>query len=133
MLMLVAASLGLALVALTATTSKVERASAYSSGHFCGYVIGAGARCVDPVRKDQRYIQATIWGSFGSGDFCVGAKQYSDGSGSNTTPFGCIYTSQGNYTFTGPYTSSIYPNGYSTIINRTGAADAFDGYQQWYP
>jgi hypothetical protein len=129
-----------AMLAGVAASNRVDQAHAFSSGNFChlfsgsGYAnIPAGSRCVDSARVRHRYVRADIWGGWGDGDYCVGAKQNADGTGGNTMGFGCAYWFQTSYTFSGPWISPGAPLGYATIINRTGESDLFRGYKQWYP
>lgn len=90
----------------SASLALPERAAAWQSGYFCWDYLAAGSRCVEQHKRDHRWIAVQVHSSAGSGDFCVGAKKYPDGSGANTTPFGCIYMGQGyGYTYTGPHGS----------------------------
>lgn len=123
-----------------AASGQVDKAEAYSSAYFCApngsyVVINAGQRCVDHRRVRHRFLRATIYVGDGPGNFCVGAKQNSDGTGGNTKSFGChIPTLDGQkvaMTPTDPSPGS--PLGYATIINTTGLNDFFTGYMEWYP
>lgn len=123
-----------------AASSKVSTAQAYSDAHFCAvpeHPVGiyAGQRCVDPYRLRHRYIRGTIHHVYGTGQFCVGAKQYGDGTGANTKYFGCHIPSQyPGYNAISPVEAAPgSPLGYATIINNTGSWDEFHGYMQWYP
>lgn len=135
----VAFGLGVASMVGQAAGSNLDGAQAYSTAYFCPSsgptynVIPAGGRCVDTRRVRHRYVETHIWGAWGSGDFCVGAKANADGTGANTKGFGCAFTSQTSYTYSSAQPSPGAPLGYATIINRTGSSDAFWGYMEWYP
>jgi hypothetical protein len=125
--------------AAMAGSSKVERANAYTVGNFCEpggnwSLILAGGRCVDYRRVNHRYIKATLeWVGEGTGQYCVGAKKYADGTGANTEGFGCSAPLVTKYTSTGPVSPTFSPAlGYATIINNTGWYNGFKGYMEWY-
>lgn len=132
-----AVALGATAFAGLSVSNAVNEASAYSQAIFCdptngGTLIPAGGRCVDGRRVKHRYVQASIGIGDGPGDYCAGAKQYSDGTGGNTMPFGCRPAST-SWTQTGPRSLADSVLGYATIINTTGHSDFFSGLMQWYP
>lgn len=136
----VTAGLALAAVVGSATGAKLDQANAYSAAGFCdipgGTVsIPAGGRCVDYRRVRHRFLRATVIFGDHAGNFCVGAKQNSDGTGANTKSFGChIPTYDGQKVAMTPTDASPgSPLGYATIINGMGWVDLFYGYMQWYP
>lgn len=124
---LVALAVCSTLLVVQAAAPKVDNASA---AEFCvRQVVFSGNRCVDYRRVNQTYIQANIDDPTPTGgQYCVGAKQYADGTGGNTEPFGCAYPQQTLYTYTGNYSSAL---GYATIINNTGRTQFVIGTLYW--
>jgi hypothetical protein len=85
----------------------------------------------------HRYLRANRYSGYppGPGNFCVGAKQYANGTGANTKYFGCqIPSLYGDTAISPAEPAPGSPLGYATIINTTGIAEIFvNNYMQWYP
>jgi hypothetical protein len=120
-------------VTLAVSAVAPSSAHAYSSGYFCNYgPIPAGGRCVDGNHLRHRSVTVIPWFAPYGGQYCAGAKQYSNGTGGNTTPFACAPPAA-SFARAGPYNYGETSHGYATMINETGYSHGFSGEMTWYP
>lgn len=121
--------LAAALAAVGLVTVGAGAARADYEGRFCPpsggtITIGANSKCVHGTAHStfwSNYIQNTtiyLAGSSNNVYKCVGAKQYSNGSGSNTQDFEC----GGGSGSDGQVFNYRDGSGYATLLNSTSSA-----------
>lgn len=120
------------LIALVCALAPVA-ARADINGYFCGnpssrVALSVGGRCTHSAIHYLTRVSANEYGPTPGDVMCGLGKQYSDGSGGNTTPAVCVqpyYSGNVNSYCGGGYTCV----GYATIIHQSGPGiDFFYGH-----